>query len=177
MIDRGVFDPIGHLSGLIFARWLAEQNFANQRVLELGTGCGLLAHVVSRTATSVVATDVDPRAAECASVNLRATTIDVRCGDLFAPVMAERFDTLVTNPPYEVGRSRKPTLRSPDFLQRLADGWTNVADSLILAFPTDSIDLLHEFGLDLALVARLPTTGRELGIFDSVARDLTEQAE
>ncbi len=173
LVERGVFDPVAHLSGMVFARWLVDQNFANQRVLELGTGCGLLAYTLSRTAASVVATDVDPRAVACASANLRATTIDLRCGDLFAPVTTEHFDTLVANPPYEVGRSRRPTLRSPDFLERFAEGWTDVADSLIVAFPTDSIDLFDEFGLDLELEVRLSTAGRELGIFRSVARDRT----
>ena len=175
-VERGVFDPIGHLSGMAFARWLVGQSFTNQRVLELGTGCGLLAYALGRTAASVVATDVDPRAAECASRNLRATNIDVRCGDLFSPVSTERFDLLVTNPPYEIGRARRPTVRSPDILQRLARGWAGVADVLLLAFPTDSTDLLVEAGLHLDLKQRISTSGRELGVFQSVDRGSSEKS-
>jgi len=174
-VERGVFDPVGHLSGMAFARWLVGQTFTDQRVLELGTGCGLLAYALSRTATSVVATDVDPRAAECASRNLHATTVDVRCGDLFSPVSTERFDLLVTNPPYEIGRARRPTFRSPDILNRLARDWTGVADVLLLAFPTDSTDLLVEAGLRLDLKKRISTSGRELGIFRSVDRGSSEK--
>ncbi len=150
---------------MVFAHWLVGQDFTGQRVVEMGTGCGLLAHAIKRTAEVVVATDIDPKAAACASRNLRDSNVEVRCGDLFSTVPNERFDLMVTNPPYEIGVARRPTLRSPDLLWRLAEGWSDVADALLLAFPTDSIDLLADAGLALDLEERIPTEGRELGIF------------
>lgn len=164
-VDPGVFDPVAHVSGIVFARWLLGQDFTDQRVVDVGTGCGLLAHAISRTAAVVVATDVDAKAAACASRNLEESAVEVRCGDLFSAVSNERFDLMVTNPPYEIGVARRPTLRSPDMLWRLAEGWRDVADSLLLAFPTDSIDMLVDAGLHLDLEERIPTEGRELGIF------------
>ena len=71
------------------------------------------------------------------------------------------------NPPYEIGRSLRPRYRSPDVLERLAAEWPNFADQLVLAFPTDSADVLDELRFDLHLIDRLESSGRELGIFSS----------
>lgn len=127
----------------------------------------MLAYACWAAGASVVATDVDERAVACASANLKETSIDVRKGDLFEPLRGERFDIAVVNPPYEVGRSARPTLRSPDLLERLASGWRDVSDRLILAFPSDEIDLLRAVGIDAPLALRIETPGRELGIFVS----------
>jgi len=78
-------------------------------VLELGTGCGLLAILAARAGVKVVATDINPAALECARANAVAhgvaDNIDFRFGDLFEPVTGERFDLVIFNPPYlPVGR-------------------------------------------------------------------------
>lgn len=164
-VDRGVFDPQEHLSGLLFATHLESRDWGGIRVLELGTGCGLLAGVLADKGAEVVAVDVSEAAVTCARRNLADTTVDVRLGDLLDPVVGERFDVVVTNPPYEIGRARRPLYRSPDFLERLASSWSTVADRLVLAFPTDSVDILDDLGFDLTLEARLRSDGRELGVF------------
>ena len=106
-------------------------------------------------------------AVEAAKGNLAKTSVDVRYGDLFAPISGERFDVIVSNPPYEIGRSLRPRYRSPDVLQRLSVEWRDFADQLVVAFPTDSADLLVELGFNLHLVERFDSVGRELGIFSS----------
>lgn len=168
-IDRGVFDPAVHLSGMLFATHLASQSWDGRRVVELGTGCGLLSGVLADRGASVVALDIAESAVICATANLSDTSVDVRQGDLLAPVADARFDVIVTNPPYETGRSLRPRYSSPDFLARLATQWTSTADELVLAFPTDSIDVLDDVGFDLELVARLPSSGRELGVFTATS--------
>jgi hypothetical protein len=52
----------------------------------------------------VVATDVNERALAMTRLNaaLNEVTIDVRAGSLFEPVAGERFDLVVTNPPFVV---------------------------------------------------------------------------
>lgn len=166
-IDRGVFDPAAHVSGMLFATYLNTQNWYGQRILEIGTGCGLLAGVLDDQGASVVAVDVSRRAAQCARANLADSSVEVRHGDLWAPLEDERFDVLVTNPPYEIGRSWQPRYRSPNVLERLASGWKVVADRVVLAFPTDSAHLLTNVGFELSLVARLPSQARELGVFSA----------
>ncbi len=75
-----------------------------ERVLEFGTGCGLLAILAARAGAQVVATDINPAALECARANAVthgvADNIDFRLGDLFEPVAGERFDLVIFNPPY-----------------------------------------------------------------------------
>lgn len=169
-ISPRVFNPETQLSGLLFARWLSTQpatSWSKKSVLELGTGCGLLAGVLHDLGASVIATDISTAAVTCARKNLSTTAVDVREGNLFAPVARERFDVIVMNPPYEIGRSPLPRYRSPDVLERLAQQWPDYGDELILAFPTDSADVLEDVGFSLELLERIPSAGRELGIWRS----------
>ena len=50
----------------------------------------------------MVATDLNPRALTLArlTADLNGIEVDLRHGDLYAPVAGERFDLIVTNPPY-----------------------------------------------------------------------------
>lgn len=70
--------------------------------LDLCTGSGLLALVAAAGGARTTAIDVSRRA--LASVRLNAAVNRVRVttlrGDLFAPVAGQRFDLIVSNPPY-----------------------------------------------------------------------------
>ncbi|MDU7361420.1 MAG: methyltransferase [Propionibacteriaceae bacterium] len=70
--------------------------------LDLGTGCGVQSLHLAQHADHVVATDVNRRALEMArqSAELTGVDIDFRDGSLFEPVAGERFDLIVSNPPY-----------------------------------------------------------------------------
>lgn len=73
-------------------------------VLEVGTGSGVGALLASRFAKSVVATDIVPRSVEYVRFNCLlngVTNVEVRQGDLFAPVQGMRFDRIICNPPLE----------------------------------------------------------------------------
>lgn len=75
------------------------------RVLDLGTGSGCIAVTLARLRprSSVIATDVSRDALEVArrnAVRHAAGNVELRCGDCFAPVAEERFDVIVSNPPY-----------------------------------------------------------------------------
>ncbi|MEF3405594.1 DUF7059 domain-containing protein [Agromyces sp. CCNWLW203] len=75
------------------------------RVLDLGTGCGIQAMHASRFAEHIVATDISERALEIARLNLVLNGIDnveLRLGSLFEPVAGERFDRIVSNPPFVI---------------------------------------------------------------------------
>jgi release factor glutamine methyltransferase len=76
-----------------------------RRVLEVGTGSGCIAVAIAhlRPRTSVIATDVSSAALAVAQDNARrhaADNVEFRCGDGFAPVREERFDLILSNPPY-----------------------------------------------------------------------------
>ena len=73
--------------------------------LDLGTGSGCIAVVLAklRPAARIVATDLSPEALAVAQSNARrhgVTNIAFRAGSWFEAVAGERFDLIVSNPPY-----------------------------------------------------------------------------
>jgi methylase of polypeptide subunit release factors len=74
------------------------------RVLDLGTGCGVQALHAARHAEHVVGTDVSRRALAFAAFNaaLAGVDLDLREGSLLEPVAGERFDLVVSNPPFVI---------------------------------------------------------------------------
>lgn len=73
------------------------------RVLDLCTGSGAIAIAVAKYAPAeVTATDISEAAAEVARANALGAGVSVRVltGDMFAPVSGEKFDIIVSNPPY-----------------------------------------------------------------------------
>ncbi|HET6165998.1 MAG TPA: methyltransferase [Marmoricola sp.] len=75
------------------------------RALDLGTGCGVQALHLARHVERVVATDVNQRALWLAGINAelnQVADIELREGSLFEPVGAERFDLIVSNPPFVI---------------------------------------------------------------------------
>ena len=75
------------------------------RVLDLGTGCGIQALHAARHAKHVVATDISQRALELARFNAAlngVTSIEFRAGSLYEPVAGETFDRIVSNPPFVI---------------------------------------------------------------------------
>ncbi len=74
------------------------------RAFDLGTGCGVQALHLAAHAGTVVASDVNERALAMTRLNaaLNEVEVDVRAGSLFEPVAGERFDLVVTNPPFVV---------------------------------------------------------------------------
>jgi release factor glutamine methyltransferase len=104
----GVFNPALFRVTPIFLEWLGEDPIQiDARVLDVGTGTGVLAIAAARTATRVTAVDRNPAAIECARINTLKNGVEdrvaVRLGDLFEPVANERFDLILCNPPYLTG--------------------------------------------------------------------------
>ncbi|MDR6971191.1 methyltransferase [Leifsonia shinshuensis] len=76
-----------------------------ESALDLGTGCGIQAMHAARHARRVVATDISPRALRIAALNLALNEIggvELRLGSMFEPVAGERFDHIVSNPPFVI---------------------------------------------------------------------------
>ncbi len=80
-----------------------EPKIQGARVLDLGTGSGALAVAAARAgASQVTAVDVSRQALATTWVNARCRglRVRVRLGDLVQPVLEERFEVIVSNPPY-----------------------------------------------------------------------------
>jgi HemK-related putative methylase len=134
------------------------------RVLDLGCGAGAAGIAATRDGCRVVATDINPAAVRCTRINalLNEVELDVRQGDLFAPVADERFDVVLFNPPYYRGVPRDAldhAWRSLDVLDRfaaqLADHLTPDGQALVvLSSDGDGPDILqalerHQFRLEV----------------------------
>jgi SAM-dependent methyltransferase len=86
------------LSGLLMQR-------PARRTLDLGTGSGIQALHASRFSDRVIATDVSARALAFARFTARLNgiaSISFRLGSLYEPVAGERFDRIVSNPPFVI---------------------------------------------------------------------------
>ncbi len=74
-----------------------------RNALDLGTGCGFLALLLSPRAERVYALDLNPAAVQLAEFNARWNSLsNITClqGNLFEPVGDLRFDLIVCNPPF-----------------------------------------------------------------------------
>jgi len=73
-----------------------------KRVLDLCAGPGSIAAVAAMRGGDVVATDLSERCVAFMRANalLNGVDLDIRLGDLFEPVKGERFDVVLSHPPY-----------------------------------------------------------------------------
>lgn len=152
----------------------AEHVPAGARVLDIGTGTGALAVAAALRGASVTAVDVSRRALASAFLNslLRGRRIRVRRGDLFAPVWNEKFDLIVSNPPYvpappaPIDRSRawdagpagrevldRLCVQSP---RMLAPGGRMLIVQSSVADVPRTCELLEDSGLRAEVVLRAP---------------------
>lgn len=79
-------------------------NFAAPRIVDVGTGSGCIAITLAHKLThaAITAIDLSTVALTVARDNAKRNGVDLRFleGDLLAPVAGERFEIVVSNPPY-----------------------------------------------------------------------------
>lgn len=113
LVLPGVMNPALFRTGPVLARYLESNPLPpGAPVLDMGTGSGLLALVAAGQGARVVAVDINPEAVRCARINAllnrMEARVDVRHGDLFAPVAGERFARILFNPPFFAGEPGGP---------------------------------------------------------------------
>ena len=101
VVDENVYEPAE--DSFLFAENLDVKE--GERVLDMGTGFGILGILAAKKASSVVAVDVNPHAVHCAQENAKLYNVrskmDFVQGDLFAPLRKEeKFDVILFNAPY-----------------------------------------------------------------------------
>jgi len=115
------------------------------RVLEVGTGSGLIAAEIGRIA-HVVATDINPHAVLCA----RSEGVEVVRTDLFAGIRGP-FNLVLFNPPY---LPTQPEERTDDWLEHALDGGVS-GRAVIERFARHLGDILVPDGRILLLISSL----------------------
>ncbi|SPD72773.1 putative Methyltransferase small [uncultured Desulfobacterium sp.] len=86
----------------------------SRRTLDLGAGCAIHGLLASSHSERVIASDLNPRAIAFAEFNARINNIsNMECiqGDLFEPVNDQRFDLVVSNPPFVISPETRYTYR------------------------------------------------------------------
>jgi release factor glutamine methyltransferase len=101
MVDEHVYEPAED-SFILAEKMTVEEDDA---VLDMGTGCGILAVLAAEKAKRVLAVDINRHAIECAIKNAEMNgareRIEFRHGDLFQPIKPnERFSLILFNAPY-----------------------------------------------------------------------------
>jgi SAM-dependent methyltransferase len=143
----GVFAPIRReYVDLVSTAPLPAACASSSVAFDIGTGSGVLAAVLARRGIErVVATDLDPRALECARENVRRLGLGARIDVLQADLFPEgRAALVVCNPPWIPARPSSPMengiydpdsrmlrgfLRAlPEHLQPGGEGWLIVSD-------------------------------------------------
>ncbi|MEM7263119.1 MAG: methyltransferase [Planctomycetota bacterium] len=106
-VPAGVWNPTPH--GVQLGNVLAEQDFSGERILELGTGCGIHAIVLAkRGASGLLLTEIEQPILDNARYNLEKHGVETPTEYVVADwvqVESGGFDALVTNPPF--GKSGK----------------------------------------------------------------------
>jgi ribosomal protein L3 glutamine methyltransferase len=112
-VDERVIVPRSFIGELLFSDLFGGEGFtlvpdvtAVGRALDLCTGSGCLAILAAHVFPNaeVDAVELSPQAAEVARLNIvesgYADRLHLFEGDLFQPVAKERYDLIITNPPY-----------------------------------------------------------------------------
>lgn len=144
-VPAGVFPP-APMSRLL-GRAVSTEAAPEDRVLDMGTGCGVNAILAARAGARVVAVDVNPSAVSAAEANALACgvaeRVECRLGDLFGGLDGT-FDLVVFDPPFR---------------------WFAPGDLLDRAFTDDGYRTLTAFFDQVP--ARLGPGGRVLMFFGS----------
>lgn len=126
-----VFNPVLFRTGAFLAetvkRLYPDDGGSGRTALDMGTGSGIGAVFAALRGFRVVGVDVSRDAVRCARINALLNRVEdrveLRTGDLFAPVSEERFDLVLFNPPFfrgAPGDTLDRAWRSPDVLERFA---------------------------------------------------------
>ncbi len=186
LVTPSVFNPKVPRTGAFLARHLGEGIAAETEVLDMGTGSGVCAIFAARYARRVVAVDINAAAVRCASINARLNhlehRIEVRHGDLFAPVQGERFDLITFNPPFlraAPRNDRDRAWRSIDVADRFAaelrDHLKPTGSALLVlsSFGEGQVYLeeLRRHGFAIAVLAERAFVNERLAIFRVTATE------
>ena len=145
----------------------------------------MLTVVAASLGSQVVAVDIDPDATRCARINALVhkleDRIEVRQGDLFAPVEGERFDTVLFNPPYFRGEPKDQldrAFRSQHVATRFSEGLTahlNPGGSALVVLSSNGeiatfLDEFASHGLAVELIAEQDVINEVLKLYRLTAK-------
>lgn len=116
-VKPGVFHPRFFSSTVFMLEFLEFMNFSRKKVIEIGSGSGLISIIAAKEGAHVIAVDISPVAIENTELNItlnlekinsNSGNVEVVESDLFENVRSGVFDVLIVNPPFYPGVAQKP---------------------------------------------------------------------
>jgi release factor glutamine methyltransferase len=100
-VHENVYEPAE--DSFLFAEYILREK--GERVLDMGTGCGILGIVAGASAVSIIGVDINPCALRCTRENAKLNNLvgkfSLVQGDLFQPLKRDSdFDLILFNAPY-----------------------------------------------------------------------------
>jgi release factor glutamine methyltransferase len=155
---------------------IAPLQLNGRKVLDIGTGSGILGLYCAMRGAQVTASDVDELALEQVARNAEALglQINLRLSDLFSDI-PERFNLILFNPPYlpsaeindrSVDGGHDGTMLVDRFLEELPGHFDRRAEALLLLSSVNhpaSVQLRHR-NLEFSTVARKSLFFEELQV-------------
>lgn len=164
-VSPAVLIPRPETEGLVDLAFERLQGLKSPRCVDLGTGSGIIAVSLKCEfpAARMVAVDVSAAALQVAADNAQrlGAEVDFRLGSWYAPLAGERFDLVVSNPPYVAAGDPHLDLNGLPYEPRTA--LTDGGDGLgclraIVAGAGDHLEaggwLLFEHGYDQGKISR-----------------------
>ena len=164
----GVFAPIS--DSRFLADCLREQTLPPRAtVLDLCTGSGILAITAARRGARPVAVDISRRAVLTVRLNAKLNGVKVRAvrGDLFDAVAPDRFDAIVSNPPYVPAEREELPTRGPERAWDAGPDGRTVLDRIVREAP----DHLRPGGFLLLVSSSVLGTDRTLAGLEQAGLD------
>lgn len=163
-INKQVYEPAEDTFLLVENLKIDE----NDVILDMGTGCGILAVIAATKTKRVVAVDINPYAIECAERNAKTNyvknRIEFRVGDLFQSIRSdERFSLILFNAPYLPSTLHE----KKDWIEKAWDGGSSgrkILDRFIMSAPK----YLTANGRILLVQSSLSDIKRTLQMFDTL---------
>lgn len=181
-VAENVYEPAE--DSFLFAKNLKARK--GDRVVDIGTGCGILGIIAATEASEVIAVDTNPHAVHCALQNAKLNHVAHKMvfieGDLFSPIRTRKqYDLILFNAPYLptekheenswIGRAWSGGATGRDVIDRFiseAPSYLNQRGRLLLMQSTlsnvdETLKKLQEQDLEAEVVAK-----RGLPFFESI---------
>ena len=152
----------------------------NDSVLDVGTGCGILAVLAAKKARSVIATDINPHSIRYALINSTINGVDRKVipvrGDLLKPFRKTmKFDLILFNAPYIP--IREPKVRKRMDWLKLAWSGGNTGRKISERFIDEAPKHLEQGGRIMLIQSSLSRPDMTIQKFESLGMYVKQIAE